>query len=61
MFKVEIETDDNAAFADGGWQAETARILHELASQLETGRFSNGLVLRDSSGNKVGQAWKESD
>ena len=57
-FTVEIECD-NAAFADGGHNYEVARILRELADDLDVGLFDGkrkSTGLRDANGNHVGQA-----
>lgn len=57
-FTVEIECD-NAAFADGCHNYEVARILRELADDLDAGLFDGNRKstgLRDANGNHVGQA-----
>jgi hypothetical protein len=53
MFKLEIETA-NAAFTNSDQDAEfeTARILREIASKLESGTRSGKCV--DGNGNTVG-------
>lgn len=52
-FTLKINSMDNAAFADGNAAVETARILREVATRLESGHES-GLV-REINGNTVGQ------
>ena len=54
MFTIEFETD-NAAFEDAA--AEIARILRNVAAQVEVGR-ARGLAV-DENGNSVGQFWVE--
>lgn len=57
-FTVEIECD-NAAFADDCHSYEVARILRELADDLNAGLFDGkrkSTGLRDANGNHVGQA-----
>ena len=54
MYTVSINTD-SAAFSDDPG-AEVARILRELADQLEAGRFGGPIQLRDYNGNTVGKA-----
>lgn len=52
-FKLTINTD-NAAF-DGAINAEVARILHELATRIETANSAaNYFIVVDGNGNKVG-------
>lgn len=48
-------TMDNAAFADGNDKAELARILRDLADNLEAGDGTDGATLHDLNGNKVGR------
>ncbi len=62
-FMVKINCD-NAAFADSVAGYELARILRELAAKLENDTGPHPLVpyrakepLRDSNGNRVGEAW----
>lgn len=50
--KINI-TMDNAAFADN--PNELARILRDLADNLEAGNGTDGANLRDLNGNKVGR------
>lgn len=55
-FAVHISTD-GAAFADGNRNIETARLLRELADNLEIHGDVDLLVrLRDVNGNRVGFA-----
>lgn len=51
-FTLEINCN-NAAFEDGA-TFEIARILRELADDLDAGHSTT--VLRDANGNRVGQA-----
>lgn len=54
--KVNIKTD-NAAFQDGAFFPEVARILRDLANFIEDGTSGNTTkVLRDINGNTVGSA-----
>lgn len=58
MFKLEIETG-NAAFDDTP-ASELARILRDLAGELECEgipRRGDSFTLRDVNGNRVGRAW----
>lgn len=52
MFTMTFKTE-NAAFADGDMAAEVARILKEVAAQIEFGAQMSGTV-RDANGNRVG-------
>jgi hypothetical protein len=58
-FTLTIDTG-NAAFADGNWSGEIARILSDLAHEVNVyGRsaFDNGVIrVRDINGNRVGFA-----
>lgn len=60
MFTLTIKTD-NAAFSedDGGPETEIARILRNVADELEAGVTTNK-SLRDYNGNTVGE-WRLSD
>lgn len=51
---VTINTD-NDAFQGGNREAETARILRELADRIANGR-SFPIALMDENGNRVGSA-----
>lgn len=51
QFEMKMQCN-NAAFADAGVHAETARILREMADKIEAGA-DNG-ILRDVNGNNVG-------
>lgn len=57
MFRVEIETD-NDAFAEDR-EEEVARILYALTGQLRSGigKGDRSYPLRDLNGNTVGQAF----
>lgn len=49
---------DNAAFEDGQPREEVARILEELAGKLRgSAGLSFAIPLKDSNGNKVGEAY----
>lgn len=56
--KIEIECD-NAAFEDNGMGAEVGRILRKIGAELDAvianGYGQDGLPLRDSNGNVVGE------
>ena len=58
-FTLTISTS-NGAFADGNWSGEIARILADIANDLNLyGRsaFDNGVIrVRDINGNRVGFA-----
>jgi len=51
MFKIQFSTE-NAAFEGGDLMSECARILREIADNLERGRESGGV--HDVNGNRVG-------
>jgi hypothetical protein len=57
-FRIEIDTD-NAAFSDGGRNAELARILSHVITRLNGG-WSAG-ICRDVNGNRVGDWVSEGD
>ena len=46
---------DNAAFDDGNCSAEIARILRDVADQIEEGILGKARDIRDINGNTVGQ------
>ncbi len=46
---------ENAAFADGEFHTEMARILRDLADKVERGQVREGIKLRDINGNVVGE------
>jgi hypothetical protein len=46
---------ENDAFAGGEFQSEMARILRQLADDIERGKFYDGIKLRDINGNVVGE------
>ncbi len=54
--QIEIQTD-NAAFADAGVELEAARILHSMAQNLRSGRWTAEVgvenTARDGNGNTV--------
>jgi hypothetical protein len=51
LFTLKFDTK-NAAFDDGGTEAETVRILREIAEKIEAG-IDDGAVY-DVNGNRVG-------
>jgi len=55
MIRIEINTD-NAAFSEGDYQFEIARILQELAVNMEYNgiHYGEDQVIRDVNGNVVG-------
>jgi len=53
-FSINIECD-NAAFEDGDRNFEIARILREIANQIEAGDVGKARDIWDSNGNIVGQ------
>ena len=56
MSKFTVEIDcGNAAFDDFDREYEVAKILHELANSLESGRIGT-IYLHDTNGNRVGAA-----
>lgn len=57
LLDIQLE-GDHAAFADGNAHRETARILREIADEIETGN-NTGLyqTVRDVNGNRCG-AWR---
>jgi hypothetical protein len=47
---------DNEAFANGNEATETARILRNVATRIESGEFyGHFLTIRDANGNDVGR------
>ena len=54
MFKIEIETDNDAFAPEPG--PELARILRELADKLDAGTVPESVRLRDINGNTCGTA-----
>lgn len=55
MFKLEFETD-NAAFDDGNREAETGRILREIAGRIEQAEANEIIgTIRDGNGNIIGR------
>lgn len=50
--KIYIDTG-NAAFEDGNWKTEVARILRELAANIEN--YARPEKLRDINGNTCGK------
>lgn len=53
MLKIEFETD-NAAFDDAP-ATETARILRQIARDIEQGYNLGGAAIYDTNGNRIGQ------
>lgn len=54
QFAIQFDTD-SAAFDDAP-EVETARILRDIASRIESGAIdSDGAVVHDINGNNIGQ------
>ena len=58
IFHINIACD-NAAFDDGECNHELARILRDVADQIEEGIIGKARDIRDINGNTVGQFWLE--
>lgn len=59
MFTLKIKTD-NAAFSDGARGAEIARILRDIARQVEDMCEGARCSIQDGNGNTVGE-WRLTD